>query len=194
MSKIFRQYASLEAFLTGLSALGYAYFFVIAKDITNSSLFLMLSGLFALKVMAFLYTKLRDIDKGFALLGLLFGGAGALGMLLHGGYDLANAINPPGSMSSTLPSQVDPRGLLSFGATGLAFLYISWLMEKDKYFPKNLSVLGFVSGALLLWIYVARLTVLDPTNPSLLYPVLLEGFLVSPLWYIWLGVVVNKEK
>lgn len=194
MSKQFQKYAALEAFLAGASALAYAYFFVIAKDQMLASLALLLSGLFAAKVMVALYARLRDIDRGFALLGILFGGAGALGMMLHGGYDLANVINPPRGFEVSLPSQVDPRGLLSFGASGLALFYISWLMGKDKYFPKNLSMLGFVSGLLLLWIYVARLTVLDPTNPILLYPVLLEGFVVNPVWYLWLGSVFRRAK
>ncbi|MDP9243568.1 MAG: hypothetical protein M3O77_00615 [Chloroflexota bacterium] len=51
---------------------------------------------------------------------LALGLAGALGAALHGGYDLANAINPPASDPiANLPSPIDPRGLLTFGVSGL---------------------------------------------------------------------------
>ena len=194
MTRIFAKYASLNAFLAGLSGLAYAYFFVVAKDPLFYNLFLLLSGLFAVKVMVALYTRLKDVDSGFALLGLVFGLAGTIGTMVHGGFDFANVINPPATAESGFPSEVDPRGLLTFGATGLALFYISWLMGKNRYFPKNLGLLGFVSGVLLLWIYVARLTILDPANPVLLYPILLEGFLVNPIWYLWVGVVLRKGK
>lgn len=193
MRKIFQQYASLQAFLAGLSAIAYAYFFLVARDAGLSSLFLLLSGLFAIKVIAFLYSRLKDVDGGFALLGLIFGVVGAVGTMVHGGFDLANIVNPAKGLDPSIPSQIDPRGLLTFGSTGLALFYLSWLMKKDKLFPKNLSLLGFTSGLLLVWIYLARLTVLDPKNPLLLYPVLLEGFIVNPIWYIWLGSVLNKK-
>lgn len=194
MDKKFNSYLGLEAILAAGSALGYAYFFLIAQNPLSASLFLLLSGLFATKVMVGLFVQLRDVNLGFALLALVFGVAGSLGMAIHGGYDLANVINPPMTLNTDLPSQLDPRGILAFGSTGLAMLYISWLMSKASGFPKNLSLLGIVSGALLVWIYVARLTVLDPTNPMLLYPVLIEGFIINPLWYLWLAVVWKKTK
>jgi hypothetical protein len=37
-------------------------------------------------------------------------------------------------------------------------------------------------------IYLGRLIVFDATNPLLLGPAALEGFIVNPLWYIWLGL------
>jgi hypothetical protein len=48
----------------------------------------------------------------------------ALGAAIHGGYDLANLINLPASAAALpdLPSQVDPRGLLTFGVMGLGLL------------------------------------------------------------------------
>ena len=192
MNKIFQNYSSLDAFGAGISALGYAYFFVVARDPALSAFFLTLMGLFGVKVVVALYERLKDTHGGFALLGLVFGAVGTLGTMVHGGYDLANVINPSAGVAASLPSQIDPRGLLAFGATGLAILYFSWLMMKGRVFPKSLAYLGFVSGVLLIWIYVARLTILNPADPRLLYPVLLEGFIVNPLWYIWLGVAFKK--
>jgi hypothetical protein len=81
--------------------------------------FLLAGGLLALPVLLALYDLLRDRDPGLALLATLLGVAGALGAAIHGGYDLANAINPPNA-TLDLPNQVDPRGLLTFGFGGLA--------------------------------------------------------------------------
>ncbi len=188
----FQNFASWSAILAGFSGLAYAYFFVIARNPFYSSIFLALGGLFAIKVAVYLYEVFKKEENGFAALGAVFLIAGSLGALVHGGYDLANTINPPAGINTDLPSQVDPRGLLAFGVTGLGILKFSWLMDKHKQFPGNLRLLGYLSGVLLVVIYLARLTVLDPANPWLLYPVLIEGFVVNPLWYIWLGSVMKR--
>ena len=192
---IFRKDSYTSAYLAGVSWLLYSYFFVIAKDNLLSSLFLTLGGLFAVKVFVTLYKMIKEVDDGFALIILILGVAGALGTMIHGGYDLANAINPPTGVNLSLPSQVDPRGLMAFGLTGIAVLKASWLMGKVSKFPKNLCLLGLLSGVLLLVIYLGRLIVLDPTSPMLKYSILIEGFIVNPLWYLWLGwVFQNKSK
>ena len=192
MEKTFQKEASISAILAGLSALAYAYYFIIAKNTMLYGLFLALSGLFALPVMVALFNKLKKVDEGFATLALVLGAVGVIGTLVHGAYDLANAINPPKMMNLDLPSQIDPRGLLAFGVMGLAIFKFSWLMTKDKYFPGGLVNWGYLSGTLLVVIYIARLTVLSPANPILLYPVLIEGFVVNPIWYIWLGLNLKK--
>ena len=190
---IFRKDSYISAYLAGLAWLAYAYYFVIARDQLLSALFLTLGGLFAVKVFIALYRMLKEVDPGFALTIVVLGVAGALGTMIHGGYDLANAINPPGGLNPSLPSQVDPRGLLAFGITGLAVLKASWIMGKSKNFPKNLSNLGILSGILLMVIYLGRLIVLDPTSPILKYPILIEGFLVNPIWYLWLAYIFQKK-
>ena len=182
------------AFGAGLSGLAYAYFFVIARDITLYSLFLALLGLFGLKLFIMLYGRLKDVDVNMARVGVALGVLGAFGALVHGGYDLANAINPVRGVNPNLPNQIDPRGLLTFGLTGFGILKISYLMGKDKSFPEGLSYLGLLSGVLLIMIYLARLIILDPANPLLAYPILVEGFIVGPLWYLWLGVACAKLK
>lgn len=190
MKKLFEQYGAFNALGAGVLGFLYAVSFVILKDATLSALFLMLSGLLALPVMVALYSRLKEVDENFALIALILGVVGAFGYLMHGGYDLANVINPPKLVNIDLPSQVDPRGLLAFGVTGLAILKFSWLAQKSKSFPGGFSTLGFLSGLLLLVIYLARLIVLSPTSPTLLYPVLLEGFVVNPVWYLWLGSIL----
>jgi len=189
---MYQSYTSFIGILAAVAALAYAYFFVVAKDVLLYSISLTLLGLFTLKLFVVLYGRLKEIHEDIARVAVTLAGVGAVGMLVHGGYDLANAINPPTGINMSLPSQVDPRGLLAFGLTGLGILKISYLMSKDKYFSKNLSFLGYVSGTLLVLIYLARLTVLDPTNPLLLYPVLLNGFIAGPLWYLWIGLSLKK--
>lgn len=184
---------SYTALLAGVFAFAYAYFFIVAKDATLYSTFLLLLGLAALEVFVALYGKVKGVHEDFARIVLVLGVIGAAGTAIHGGYDLANAINPPEALNLALPSQVDPRGLLTFGFMGVAIVKLSYLLSKSKKFPQGLSYLGYLSGALLVIIYLARLTVLSPANPLLLYPVLLNGFIVGPLWYFWLGYSLLKK-
>lgn len=190
---LFYKDSYLSAYLAGFSWLAYAYFFVVVRDPLLSSLFLTLGGLFAVKVFTALYKMLKEVDGGFALTWTILGVAGAIATMIHGGYDLANALNPVSGLNPNLPSQIDPRGLMAFGITGLAILKASWVMGKDSKFPKNLSYLGLLSGAFLIVIYLGRLTIFDITTPILKYPILIEGFIVNPLWYLWLGYIFQKK-
>ncbi len=120
---------------------------------------------------------------------LLLGIGGAFGALLHGGYDLANAINAPDVSSAimNLPGAVDPRGLLTFGITGIGVIILAWLIGRSKLFPRGLSYWGYLLGVLLLVLYLGRLIILDPKNPLIAVDALVSGFVLNPVWYIWLG-------
>ena len=124
-----------------------------------SGLFLLTGGVFGASALLGLYIRLEPAGGGYALWALVFGLAGALAATLHGGYDLANAIHPP-DQASSLPSAIDPRGLGTFGIAGIAMLAFAYLMGRDASFPRNLSYLGYLSGALLIVIYLARLIIL----------------------------------
>jgi hypothetical protein len=195
-------FAGLCAGLVGLSGFLYAVAFIVlilagaAPQLGGllSPLFLMLGGLLTLPVLVALYHRLRDTDAAFALLGLLLGVVGAAGAAIHGGYDLANAIHPAASVPGDLPSQVDPRGLLTFLVSGLGLLVIAWLMARGRVFPKLLAYLGLLSALLLVILYLGRLLVLDPKNPAILAPALLNGFLINPIWYGWVGVTLWRGK
>lgn len=189
----FKTYSAGSAFLTGLSALGYAVSFVILRDPLWSSFFLMLLGLFAIPVFVALFLRVKEVDAAFAIVALVLAILGATGSLVHGGYDLANAINPPMTVED-LPFAVNPRGLLSFGVTGLAVLKFSWLLQKSKQFSSGFITLGLASGLLLLVIYIGRLIILNPADPILRWPILIEGFIVNPIWYIWLSQVLWGKK
>ena len=148
----------------------------------------MVGGLFSAAALAALYQHLRETDTGFALLGLLLGFSAALGSAIHGGYDLANAIHPPAVINADLPNPVDPRGLLTFGVTGLGLFLLSWLISHNMRFSRGLAYLGYLSAILMLSLYLGRLVILEATSLAIVIPALLEGFLVNPLWYAWLGI------
>jgi hypothetical protein len=187
------------ALLYGIGGLLYAVSFVVISRSAPalggllSALFLTLNGLLASAALAALYTQLRAAEPDWARWAFALGLVGALGSAIHGGHDLANAINPPPGAATDLPNQVDPRGLLTFGVSGIATLAFAWLIGRAPAFPRGLGALGFLLGVLLVWIYLARLTVLSPAHPALLAPVLLAGFIVNPAWYLWLGITLWRQ-
>lgn len=187
----FERTAGICAMLTGIFGLLYAFAFVVLQDELLGGLFLMASGLFTTAVLVAVYERLRLTEATFALWALLLGTTGALASAAHGGYDLANAINPPPSVPD-LPNPVDPRGLMTFGVAGIALFVVAWLIGRGGRFPRGLGYLAYASAALLLALYLGRLIVLDPTNPLILAPALLNGFLVNPALYLWLGLALLR--
>ena len=191
----FERFGGWMAILAAIAGFLYAVSFVVLQNQLLYALFLMLLGLYAVPASLALYYRVRGTDAGFALLALLFGLVGAAGTAIHGGYDLANAINPPASIPANLadlPSQVDPRGLLVFGFTGVGLFVFSWLMTKTESFSKTLGYLGYLSAILFIVLYLGRLIVLSPTSPIILVPVLLNGFIVSPIFYLLLGMALMR--
>ncbi len=114
----------------------------------------------------------------------------ALGSAIHGGYDLANAINPPAAPNADLPNPIDPRGLLTFGVSGIGLFVIAWLIGRTAGLPKGLSYLGYGLAILSVVLYLGRLIVHSPHNPLIFVPALLAGFVVYPAWYVWTGLVL----
>jgi len=194
-SAVFDRFAGVCAILAGAGGLLYGVSFVILKSSALSSLFLLLGGLLATFVFTALYSRLQAVNASFALWAFLLAIVGQLGAVMHGGYDLANAINPQpaNAQLASLPSAVDPRGLLTFGLTGLSLLVIARLMGLSRSFPRALSYLAYLLAILLIVLYLGRLILLNPANPLLLGTALLSGFLVGPLWYIWLGIQLLRK-
>ena len=187
-SRTFRRVASACAFAAAAAGVGYAVAFVILDSTLGSGAFLLLGGLLVVPVLVAAYERLRATEPGAAMCALLLGVAGTLGAAVHGGYDLANALHPPAGGVGDLPNAVDPRGLLTFGAAGLSVALLAWLIRRGRALPAGLGALGWVLAALLLVLYLARLVVLEATSPVVALPALLTGFLVSPAWYVWLGL------
>lgn len=198
-SRRFERSAGSAAVVVGVAGFLYSVAFVVvarsAPDAGRflSSLLLLVGGVLAVQVLSAVYVRLREVDLGFALTGYLFGFAGALGSAIHGAYDLANALHPPAALATDVPNAIDPRGMLTFGVAGVALLVVSRLMSRGGGFPGGLALLGYLSGILLVLIYLGRLVVLDASSPLILGPAALEGFVVNPLWYVWLGLSFWRE-
>ena len=188
--------ASVAAYLAAACGLLYSVSFVVVTRLSSplgiglSSAFLMLGGLLGTAALVGLYERLRGEVGTYLLWALGAGVAGAFVAVLHGGYDLANVLHPPGG-TTNLPSAVDPRGLGTFGLSGVALLGFSLLMARTSEL-RNLRNLGLLSGALLILIYLARLIILTPSNPVVLVPAALEGLIVNPLWYVLLGLSLRR--
>ena len=199
----FEKLTGLAAIAAGVAAFLYAYAFIILSRSDPqtgglfSALFLLLQGLLITKVYVALYHRVYKKHPSVSLWALILGIASALGMAIHGGYDLANAINLPDQIVlalANLPSQIDPRGLLTFGIGGWVLFTFSWLIQKTKTFSDGLVWLGYASAIMMVVLYVGRLTVLSPASPIILWPAIINGFIVSPLWYIWVGLNLWSKK
>jgi hypothetical protein len=189
----FERFAGMSAILAGIAALLYSISFVILHNTLLSPLFLMLSALLSTAALVAVYHRVRETDAAFALWALLLSFIGALGAAVHGGYDLANAINHA-NITTTLPSEIDPRGLLTFGVTGLGLLGLAWLIGHSRQFPRGLSYWGYLLGVLLIVLYVAYLILVDTKNLLIAGDVVLIGFVVNPVWYLWLGYTLWRGR
>jgi hypothetical protein len=198
----FEQFAGICAILAGIAGFLYSLaFIVLAHNTPNtgallSALFLTLGGLLSTTALCGLYRCAREVDGGFALLALVLGVTAAMGSALHGGYDLANALNPPDvnvPNLANLPSQVDPRGLLTFGVAGISLFIFAGLINRGGQLPKGLGTLAYLLAALLIIVYLGRLIILDATSLIILIPAALTGFVINPIWYIWLGVALRRK-
>lgn len=194
MNNSFHRFAGWMAILAGISGFLYSMSFIVLQNNLLSALFLTLGGLFSAAALTGLYQYLREGEGGFALLGFLLSLSAALGSVIHGGYDLANALHPPASLNTDLPNPIDPRGLLTFGIAGLGLFLLSWLMTREMRFPRTLGYLGILSALLMLVLYLGRLIILQATNLAIVLPALLEGFIVNPIWYIWLGLTLMRSQ
>ena len=193
----YRHTAYPSAWQAGACGFLYAVsFVVIARSAPSvggglAGFFLLAGGIFGASALLGLHERLKPSSGTYALWALVLGLWGSLAATLHGGYDLAVAIHPP-NQTINFPSPIDPRGLGTFGLTGVSLLAFAYLMQRDRTFPRGLAALGYVSGAFLVLIYVSRLTILDASNLLVLAPAGIEGFVINPVWYLWLGLALRK--
>ena len=186
----YERFAGVCALAAAVAGFLYSLAFVVLRSAGLSGLWLLLVGLLSTAALLGLYERVRSVESGFALLGLVLVVVGGLGAAIHGGFDLANALHPPASVNVDLPSEIDPRGLLTFGVTGLGLWALAWLIVRGGGLPRQLGYLGYLAAALAIVLYLGRLIVLDATSPLILGPALVAGFLVNPAWYLWLGIVL----
>lgn len=196
----FTRFAALCAFAAGLVGLGYSISFSLYLHSPSrgtayaDSLLLLAGGLLSTAVFTAVYERLRRTDAALALWGFVLALVGAFGAAIHGAYDLANLANPPASLASDIPSSVDPRGLGTFALTGLALAVTGVLILRGRLLPRGLGYLAFLSAALLVFVYIGRLVILNPKSPGLLAAAVAAGYLVNPVWYVWLGLTFKRQQ
>lgn len=196
-SKPFERFAGACAIAVGVGTILYSVSFIVAlrttlpTAVTAAALLLLLGGLLTTPVAVALYLRLRPAEEGFALWALLLALVGAAGSAVHGGFDLARLAGPP-TLPTETPNAVDPRGLLTFGIAGVALFVFAALIRRGGGLPRGLGVLGMVAGGLLVFIYLGRLIIFDPTNPVLLVAAVLGGLVLTPAWYVWLGISLRR--
>jgi hypothetical protein len=184
----FQKFAGICAVLAGAVTLVYSVSFIFLQNETLSSLALLVNGLLVTAVVVGLYDHLKSANSAFALWALLLALAAGLGSALHGGYDLAAVLHQHAAVDPNLPSQTDPRGLLTFGASGIGLWIFAWLILRKSDLARGLGWLGYVVAALQIILYLGRLILFDAANPVIVVPALLAGFIATPIWYVWLGV------
>jgi hypothetical protein len=177
------------AIAAAVVAIVYSVAFVILKSAALYSTALFAGGVLTVVALVAAYQWIRGAGGGgVAMLGLAFGVMGTAGAIIHGAYDLANVLHPPtGAPDASLPFPVDPRGLLTFGISGVGVLLLSWAALRNAALPRQIAQLGVALGVLLVIVYLGRLIVLDATSLLIVAPAGLTGLIVSPLWYALIG-------
>ena len=196
MSRSYERFAGACALAAAIGGFAYSVSFTTYLKTGNASAaklatFLLLGGgLVVSAVLVGVYHRIRHLDQAFALWGLALGLVASAGSAIHGAYDLANFVkSPEGAPASlsNLPNAVDPRGLMTFAVSGMAILVLSWVIVRGGELPQRLGQLGFVTGVLLILVYLGRLIILNPKNPAVLTAAVLSGFVLNPLWFAWVG-------
>jgi hypothetical protein len=175
-------------------------------QITN--LLLALSGVLSLIAVVAIFQRVRGVSEAWARLALWFGMFGALLGGLHGWSDLvrnpilARALGQADSVAAAnllanLPSAVDPRGVGTFGLTGLFILVTGLLLYRVEGIPRRLAGVALASALLLGVTFVGTVLYasgdgLAPARYLFLVAGPLEAIIVGPLFYIWLGVLLRR--
>jgi hypothetical protein len=200
----YERLAGTAAILAGLGGFIYSVAFIggvvlkgfVDAGLAISSTALLVGGFLTAVVAVALYQRASASSQPRAIIGLVFAVAGALGAAVHGAYDLANVVHPPVHFVvglGELPNPEDPRGVLTFGAAGIGLFVLVWLVRRSGFLEGWLANLGLVVGALLVVIYLGRLIILSPTNPVVAGAAGLTGFILSPIFYVALGLRLRKD-
>ena len=199
-SSTFLRFAGVCGIITAISSLLYAVFFLLIKGSAHEllpPLLLAVGGLLASAVLTALYGLVRDADPLFALWALALGLLGQLGALIHGVHDLALVLVPaPANVPdlSGLPNQLDPRGVLAFGLTGVSAFILSWLLLRSDTLPRGLGYFGCVLGILLVALFLGNLFTNNPSSVFVLVPGGLASLIANPAWLLWLGVALLRQR
>ncbi len=198
MSTSFARTAGWCAVVAGVAALVYSITFALVVQYSDrwahwaSTLDLALGAAVALPVLVALYLRVRGVDEGFAMVALLVGAVAATGSLLHATFDLGVLANAP-PQKWDYPSPTDPRGFATFLLTGAGIALVSTLLGRAGA-PRPLVRLGWATAVLLAWVWIGRLTALDPKEPWVAPAVVGSGFIGVPVWYVWTGWLLLHDR
>ena len=190
MTPTFRRFAGWAAVLAaGVSVVYTVTFALFVREGYHwahwaSAIALMISGFVAAPVFIALHSRLREAEPEFSTLALVTGLVGVLGATIHGAFDVANLAKPLGGTSADLPSQIDPRGFLTFAFTGLALALFGWLAARTGRLPQLLWPVGGVAAVLLLVVYFGRMIAFNPHRNFIKFSAVLSGLVVIPAFYL----------
>ena len=190
----FERFAGLCSLAVAFGALAFSAIFavIVGGSSQGKPFFALLLGgaILSVPVLVAIFQRLRETDEAFALTAFVFGLGGALGGVLHGGYELAALQTPPAEGYYPGLESVT-KGILRYGSSGLALVLVGWLILRGARLPRVLGYLGIFGGALLVLIYFGRLyDFITPASHTSLIPPFLYGFIVHPIFYGTLGVVL----
>jgi len=189
----FDRFAGACSFAVAFGALAFAAIFaaIVGGSSQGKPFFALLLGgaIVGVPVVIALYDRLPETDPALALTALVFGLLGALGGILHGGYELA-ALQTPSGPYHAGPEAVT-KGVLRYGCAGIGLLLFAWLIARGGRLPRQLGYVGLFGGGLLVLIYFGRLfDFITPASHTSLIPPFLYGFIVHPLFYGGLGLAL----
>ena len=134
------------------------------------------------------YSFLVMRDAGHASIWLLISALASSAALVTL-YSRVQATDPTIALWALLLGVTGAIGSAVHGGYDLAHV-----MDRTSDIPRGLTWLAALLALLSLDLYIGRLTVLEPTSPIIAYPAILAGFLVNPVWYLWLGIVLWRHE
>lgn len=165
-----------------------------------ASLCLAISGMATLLVLGGLYVRLREQVGPVATWALAMGVVAGFATATHGWFDLvgltelSNRYSGRDPITKTAvevarlsPSQLDPRGIATFGLSGVVIFLFAWILRDDD---KRLSQLGTVLGVDLVLLFLATTAQIDP------FVFLFGGvasLVLGPLWWTGVGRLLWRE-
>jgi hypothetical protein len=190
----FERFAGLCSLALAFGAIAFSAIFavIVGGSSQGKPFFALLLGgsILSIPVLVAIFQRLREADEAFALTALVFGLLGALGGIMHGGYELAALETPPAA--GYYPGvEAVTKGVLRYGSAGLALALVGRLILRGGKLPRPLGYVAIFGGALLVLIYFGRLyDFITPASHTSLIPPFLYGFIVHPLFYGTVGLVL----
>ena len=117
------------------------------------------------------------------VVGAIAAGLFTVGMVLYM-HDIAVFAHPDKvTTSADYPNFTDPRGFSTFALFGLGMIVLA-AMSHAASLPKPIALVGAITGALAVVVYIGRVTVLDPKRWWVAIAAVGAGVIGVPLWNV----------